>query len=273
MDEDTRAEHEAVEQPEPMPSSKQQATESEEVEDVESAEPESEISEEEELSLPEDASDRTRAEFEKLKESNKKLKEELDGRRKTESVFESLRVPNQPKQADYVDPQTGQVDVSAFNQAVQRAEAAYERIVRYEEQRQEEEAYGEYPGLDPNSDEYNSSLYSKTRAILIDSQLYPQDYGITKPMTLLQAAKIAAGEESKVVAKAKEAGAKEALEKLTPKEQASLEATGRSDRRKQTSATPEELSVRTRYGDKLAVVERLKNIPPAQGYQARSDQS
>ena len=70
------------------------------------------------------------------------------------------------------------------------------------------------------------------------------------------------GISSEAAEEAEKKGAKKAVEDLTPKEQASLEATGRSDQRSETVSSLEDLRQRSRRGDLEAVVERLKNIPP-----------
>ena len=55
--------------------------------------------------------------------------------------------------------------------------------------------------------------------------------------------------------------AAETIEKLSPKEQASLEATGSPGRRNQADDTLPDLQSKTRKGDLDAVMARLKAIP------------
>lgn len=277
--EDTRANQKAEgkTQQEPMPSSEQQATESAEPESVASTEGLGEaeqVEAEEELQLPEDASERTQEQFEKLKTQNKRLKEELEKKKQTESVFESMRPKPQPalepmgvqqqSLPEYIDPDTGYIDVPKFNQALSqtRAEAqqARQQVRQYIEDQQEREAYTAHPELNPQGESFNEKLYRDTKAHLLSSMIYPKEYG-GKSLTLREAADLAKGEAGEAIAEAEKRGAKEAVEGLSPKEQASLEATGRSDRRTQASATLDELRIRTRYGDRGAVAERLKSIP------------
>ena len=88
----------------------------------------------------------------------------------------------------------------------------------------------------------------------------PQDYN-NKQLSYKEAADLAKGVSSKVIAEAEKVGATKAIEGLTPKEQASLEATGRSDRRTEVSDL-DTLKQNTRRGDLGSIVERLKGIPP-----------
>lgn len=62
------------------------------------------------------------------------------------------------------------------------------------------------------------------------------------------------------VEQAKKEAASEAVEQLTPKEQASLEAAGNPGRRSQANSNLPDLQQRTRKGDLEAVMERIKNI-------------
>ena len=133
---------------------------------------------------------------------------------------------------------------------------ALKTVQQKEAERQEQEAYATYPELNPNSKNVDKGFFRKTRAVLMDSIINPQDYG-GKPLTLKQAADFVKKPEAAAAAQGEQAGVQKALSQLTPKEQASLEATGRSDRRSQTLPT-ENLAERSREGDVNAVVERLK---------------
>ena len=62
------------------------------------------------------------------------------------------------------------------------------------------------------------------------------------------------------VAEAKKEGAKEALEQLAPKEQASLDQVGSSNARTQTLENLEGLRRQSRRGNSDAIMERLKNL-------------
>lgn len=152
--------------------------------------------------LPEDTSERTRKEFEKLKESNRRLKEQLEQKSTSqsyESVFDSLRPKAQPQkqgvdvggtqyqnlsqgQAEnivnqFVDEQ-GNVDINGLNQALvsanqrasqaeQAARQTAEQVSRYEETRQTQEAYADYPQLDPQSQSFDTDFYDKVRDRLL----------------------------------------------------------------------------------------------------------
>jgi hypothetical protein len=238
--------------------------------ETEQAAPQKEVSESEESTsrdeLPEGVTDRTREQFEKLKQSNQALKAELDklSASQQKSVLGSL-APGQGHQAgpqQFVDPYTGEVDVAALNLAVanaqQQAIAAREEARRVKEQSQEKEAYADYPELNPNAKGFDKELFRKTRAVLLDSMMNPADYG-NRELSLKEAADLASGGQSATKTKQAEDNARQALEQLTPKEQASLEAEGRSDRR-QNTASAEDLQERSRRGDNIAIMERLKNI-------------
>jgi hypothetical protein len=216
--------------------------------------------------LPEGVTDRTREQFDKLKRSNEALKEELDklSASQRKSVLGSL-APNQTSTGQvgqqFVDPITGEVDIVSLNKAItdaqQQAIAARREAQKIKESTQEKEAYADYPGLNPRAKNFDKGLYQKTRAILLDSMINQGDYG--HELTLKEAADLASGQDNAKVQAAEERGAKKALNELTPKEQASLEAEGRSDRR-QTVADMDTLRVRSRQGDSNAIVERLKKI-------------
>jgi len=238
--------------------------------ETEQAAPQQEVSEAEESAsrdeLPEGVTDRTREQFEKLKQSNQALKAELDRLSKTEqkNVFGSLaQGPSfgTPQPQQFVDPYTGEVDVQALNKAItdaqQQANAARREARRVKEEAQEKEAYADYPEINPNAKNFDKKLFNATRAILVDSLMNPADYG-NKELTLKEAVEIAAGPNTARTRQA-EVNARQALEQLGPKEQASLEAEGRSDRR-QSAVSYDDLRERSRKGDDDAIVERLKNL-------------
>ena len=162
----------------------------------------------------------------------------------------------------YVDP-NGNIDINGLNNAIysaqQRAANAEQTVQRWIEDQQTQEAHKAHPELNPNADKFDPVLHKKTRALLMDSMLNPGDYN-GRALTYKQAADLAKGVTLQAIADAEKVGAQKAIENLTPKEQASLEATGRSDRRTQVDSF-ESLRVRTRKGDKTAIMERLKNIP------------
>jgi len=217
--------------------------------------------------LPEDSSERTKQQFEKLKAQLRDARERLA---KSESVFESIKPKQQPQgmpTADqYIDPETGIVDIAGLNRAIataeKRAARAESTVQSYIEQQQTKEALKSYPQLDPKADNFDKDFHQRTRAFLMDSMVNPQDYG-GKVLSFKEAADRANVGNTKVVEAAKQKGAEEAVTSLTPKEQASLEATGRSDRR-QEGRSLEDLSRETRKGGTAglkAAYERLQGIP------------
>ncbi|MBM4401858.1 MAG: hypothetical protein FJ044_01275 [Candidatus Cloacimonetes bacterium] len=267
MNEDTRAKEEAEEgkQPESMPSSETK----EPKKPLEGAAEETVGSVEgEEPKLPEGVRERTRQEFDKLQQ---RLREERQRREQLEQKFASTQ-PQQPQYPQatqstidqFIDPMTGEVNVRGLNQAIaqtqQRAVRAEQMVQRYIEEQQSREAYVAYPQLNPDAENFDGDLHRRTRAFLLDSMMNPKDYG-DKQLSFKEAAELASRGLEKAVAKAEEAGAKKALEQLTPKEQASLEAEGRSDRRKEAMADLQKLREKSRRGDLEAIVQRLKKVP------------
>ena len=235
----------------PMPSEEQKTPEPTEVKPTEEKE-----------GLPEDAKERTRQEFEKMRE---KLREERTRREYLETVFNSM----QPKKAEpeikpIYDPNTGLLDENALTDiqrrtlaAEDRAKRAEEAVQSYERNQENKETYAAYPELNPEDDRYNKTLHNLTRSIALDSMVNPNDYS-GKQLSFKEAAQIAKKTMGTSVDQIKKEAAKEAIEQLTPKEQASLEATGSTTRRQQASGSIEELRRRTQKGDLTATIERLK---------------
>ena len=265
MTDETRAINnpETQTQEEAMPTSEQQTTP-----EMEEAAPQQEVSEPAigtgDLDLPESAKERTAQQFAKLQEQ---LRSERARRVKAETNFGYSNQDQESKGLDqYVDPITGTVDVNGLNKVIsdtdrraKRAEEAIGRFERSAQEQQEREALATHPELDPSSKDYREDLYASSRAILMDSMVYPESYG-GKTLTLKEAADRAKSLVGSAVKQAKEEGAKEARENLTPKEQASLEATGRSDRRTQLSNDIEILRQQSRRGDLNSIVERMRSV-------------
>lgn len=255
MTNDSRAQEEVVTPTpqEPMPSSDQTGGVEPEVQPVDQA---TDVSDDV-GDLPDGVSERTRQQFEKLKS-------QLAEARGSKSPFESIRQPQAPQApvAPLYDPSTGYVDVNelenlrnvALEAQHQIAELKAERQ-RQDEERQTAEALSAYPELDPDAKNHDKELYEAT----LDFVVAAQNRG--KTLTLKQAADRVKALSQKEVSKAEKAGATKALEELAPKEQAALEATGRSDRRVAAQDSGE-LIERTRTGDLGAIVARLKGIPP-----------
>lgn len=248
MTDETRAQEEAVTtQPAPMPSADQTS----EVAESQPVEPQA-VSDEE-LKLPAGVSERTAEQFEKLKTQLAELKAQ-----------QSSKAPKQQSQvAPLYDPTTGYVDVNeleglrqvAIDAQTQIAELKAERE-KEQEEAQTKEVLSTYPELDPESKGYNRDFYKATRAVLLDSRYNPDDYG-GKSLTYKQAADIAKSMNSNAISEAEKVGAEKALTRLSPKEQASLEATGRSDKRVNVTDDAE-LVEQTRKGNLDAIIARMK---------------
>jgi len=265
MAEDTKAQKEPEKKTQvaPMPSAEQKTPESSDVVVKETT-----STEKVEEGLPEDASDRTKHEFDKLQQQ---LRDERTRREYYESVFQSMQTqkPEQPKSVPVYDPETGLVNEQAFTdlqkqslEATARAERAETAVQQYLQDQEEKQVYQKYPELNPNlAKTHNKTLHVKVRRLMVDSMLNPNDYG-GKQIGFMEAADLAKEDDTSAVEQAKKEGAKEAMEQLTPKEQASLEAVGTPGRRTELSSDLEELKILTRKGNIEAIAERLRRISP-----------
>lgn len=266
MTEDTRAQ-ESVEvqaQQEPMPSSNEQGEKINQQPDS----GESQLSDIEDL--PEGVSQRTREQFEKLRSQLNEARSQLGEKEQRSGVFDTMRAQGiQPEQVaptpmsvnDLVDPQ-GYVDLDKLERVLN--EVAEVRTIANStlETVQEREAYSSYPELnpDPANVAFDAQFQKMTRALLLDSMANPQLYG-NRQLSLKQAADEAKKLYARSPEHANQVAESEVTENLVPKETAALEAVGRSDRRKEANQTQEELSYRTRIGDKDALRQRLSRIP------------
>lgn len=249
----------------PMPSADQKVPDAGQV-DPEAASTNSEESSPTEAreGLPENVSERTRKEFERLREQ---LRLERQQRLYTQGVFNAVPPAQPSAPVPLYDPETGLLNEQAFDDVQQRARAAEERAARAEqaisnlyEDQQKRETFSVHPELDPSSKSFNKDLHVATRRILMDSMVNPDDYG-GKQLSFKEAADLAKGLPKTVVEQVKKEAVSEALEQLTPKEQASLEATGSPDRRSEVETPLPNLRERSRKGDLDAIVERLKKVP------------
>lgn len=242
----------------PMPSAEQQTSEQSVAQPA--APQEVSGTTETESTLPSDASERTRQNFEKLRED---LRKANDRNALLEQTYVSK--PQPVVQTPIYDPSTGYVDVGQLEimrtQAADAQRKADQVVAKYERDRQlqqEQEAYSAHPELNPDNPSQDKELFKLTRAIIMDSSLNPQDYG-GKELSAKQAADMAKKQQAKLINKVRQDAATEAVEQLSPKEQATLEATGRSDRRVDTR-DHSELIERTRRGDTDAIMQRFNNI-------------
>lgn len=217
-----------------------------------------------ESSLPEDVSERTRKNFDQMRDQ---LRQERERREYLEGVFNSINQPKQEAQAPIYDPETGLLNEKVLTDVQRRTTEAESRAVRaeaaiqgYLRQQEETEAFTAHPELKPDSKQFNKTLHNLTRSILTDSMLNPQEYN-GKQLSFKEAADFAKNVSKPVLDQARQDGAKNALEQLTPKEQAALEATGTPTRRSEVNSSLPDLQRGTRKGDVNSVIERLKGVP------------
>ena len=242
---------EQIVQDEPMPSS--EPAEAEETVDA-TVDPKIEAE------LSEGVSDRTKEQFNKLKEANKALKEQLDRKAEVEPIFESMRpktdsglTQGQLDQVTDID-QNGNKFIdeqkldTLLTQSTQRANDAVAQVNRFIEDQQTREAFTVIPQLNPKDSTFDPELHKATRAFLLDSMVTPQDYN-GKTLTYLEAGELAMKATRAEIAKVE----KEANAQQTAKEQGSLEAIGRSDRRSRINTSEDELRQRIREGDEDAL--------------------
>jgi hypothetical protein len=248
-------------QPEPMPSSDQQTSDT--VEPTSDGESTPDV-ERPELELPRDAKERTQEQFEKLKTQ---LADERARRMRLERAFSYTPQPQAQVTPDWFDPDTQSVDVNKLQQRetnlqqkISTLENQLSGITRKEEQIQEQETYAVYPELDPSKSGTFDERFHKQLISYMATE-YAEGHNIT----MKQAADDIVALAEKRAKKAEKIGAQKALESLVPKEQAALEATGRSDRRN-PGEDLETLRAQTRMGGKSgmdAIMKRLARIPSA----------
>jgi len=213
--------------------------------------------------LAEDASDRTKVEFDKVQSQ---LREERQRREALESAFKSMQTQPATQEPIY-DPNTGLLNEQVFSDTQRRAIEAEKRAVKAEEsiqgylkQQEEKEAYTAHPWLNPeDKTAHDKQRYNLAVGVALSSMVNPKDFG-GKQLNLKEAGDFVAGLTSAQVEKAKKEGATEAIEQLTPKEQATLEAVGSPSRRTESFGNLDDLRRRTRKGDDSALFERLKGL-------------
>lgn len=239
----------------PMPSEEQKTTESaQQVEDQKSQTPVKD-----ESGLPDTASERTRREFEKLQD---KLREERTRREYFEGVFNSMNTPKPEPETPVYDPNTGLINETALEQSRNEAREAKKRAIRAEQavqnylyQQEQREADTNHPELK------DESFRAQAEGIMYHSQVNPERYG--KQLNLNEAATYLKGLTKKQTEKVTAEAQKDALERIEPKEQASLAAEGGNVRSTDTGDVElEDLRYRSRRGDIHALAERLHKVPP-----------
>ena len=246
MDENTQAEPEQQEAPMP------------------SAEP-TEVPQEPQVDgLPESASDRTRHEFEKLREENRR---ERERREAAEAAFRTLQPKVEAQPEPIYDPDTGYVNEAVLTEtqkraieAEKRAAKAEEAVSQFRQEQEAREAYLAHPEANPDAKEYNPKLKNLAAGVILQSMLNPQEFG-GKQFSLKEAYDyLKADTNTKAVEEARKEGAQEAIEQLTPKEQATLEAIGTPARRSDLGQSHDTLIERTRRNDFDAIAERMNRI-------------
>lgn len=214
--------------------------------------------------LPDGVSERTAKEFEKLQSQ---LREERARREKAESAFTAFKP--EPQITPVYDPNTGLLNEQVLTDmqqrslnAEQRAQRAEQAVVQYQEQQEKRDLFANYPQLNPESKDYDAQLDKVTAGIWYASQVSPQRFG-NKQLSTKEAADEAAKILSVGVQHARDEGAQQALEQLTPKEQAALAAQGTPTRRSEVNTNHQDLVTLSRKGGKAgeaALVERMRRM-------------
>ena len=254
-------------QPSPMPSDNQKTPEPEAPAEASPQGEGKQAVEGQETKLPEGVKERTTEQFEKLQ---KQLAEERGRRVKAEQVFNKIRTPQPTQQAqpqqpaslpEYYNPDTGEVDVIKLEQQNQQMRQQFQQLSQTvqgindeNQEKQEQEAFASYPELNPSGSKFNQDFHNAVSGYLTNTLLKGEK------VSFKSAADKIAGLSNREIKKAEKAGVTKALEQLSPKEQAALEAQGRSDKKLPTVDLAD-LRRRTAAGDESAIYERLKNIP------------
>lgn len=260
---DKNVEEEA--QQESMPDSEQKATEQTDSSVAQETEEALGTSADDSGELPEGVSERTAEQFERLRGE---LREARQKAQTYESMLGRKQEPEEEVEPLY-DQKTGYVNVQALEKlqkqaldADKRAKRAEEQITKANQDAQVRELYNAHPELAKPSTKEAKELYDDAERIWLHSQAYPEKYD---GMALSQ--KQAADLAKKRMGNKPETPKQEA-ERLEPKEQASLEASGRPTQGVQAKVASEEdqqrLAVGTRLGDRQSMIERMRAIRESQ---------
>lgn len=233
--------------------------------------------------LPAETRERTREQFEKLLESNRRLYEanellrhEMEQRRTTNQVFDPIQsVPPQQQRpvnqevnpSDFVerDPITGESYINEqrlrarleeIQQRADRAEQAIQSYVKSAEEReierQNKEAFAQYPELEPGAKNFDGSFHKQVRGILADSMFNPDEYG-GRPLSFKEAADFVRAQNPKQTQQVDEKAQVDAQAKTKAarelKEQVSNQAVSQPRAQRELSDDEEldNLRYRTRY--------------------------
>lgn len=211
--------------------------------------------------LPTDSEEQRRA-FQAMRQELKQLKEETKARSKSESAFNVFKpqptanLADPVRVEDYSDPMTGEINRPAYNAALEARQArldASRAQSSVQDQLDEYQARAKHPELfaDPEAEEEIASRWYFNRIQ-------------GKPVTVSDIADSVARKYSRAVSKAEKIGAEKALEQVTPKEQAALQATSQTSAPAQRASSEEDLDrlrSATRFGSEDAVAARLRGIP------------
>lgn len=265
MAENTQAQSPVNDPPEtPMPSVQEQKT------------PETPVRQEVKDGLPVDSKERTRNEFEKLKIE---LREERSKREQVESAYQAMFQPRkqEPVETPLVDPVTGLIDERGLTalqkeakEARLEAQKAREEITTYRQQGEYQKAYQKYEWTNPQSKSFDEKRSNLAAAIALASMVDPKRYG-GKQLDLEGAASFVEGLTQKQVEAVKQEAAQQAIEQLSPKEQAALEATGSSGRRGESdnALDYEAVRVATRRGGNESIVATMARLNALKKNQAK----
>lgn len=220
--------------------------------------------------LPDEASERTKSRFDTL---TTELREERQKREALEKAFSTLKPKETSREPDapIYDPDTGLLNEQALNTVQLRAQQAEEQAHKTQAElqqlledrkkevqlKEDQEAYTAHPELNPEAKTFNKDLRDVTASLMLRSMLHPEEFE-GKQLSHKQAGDRAKDLISKISGNVREEAAREAIEQLSPKEQAALEAAGSQVR--QNTGDLESLKRRTRSGDVSAIVERLKGV-------------
>jgi hypothetical protein len=191
----------------------------------------------------------------------------------------------QPDPKDFIeqDPVTGERYINeqrlqaAFEELRKEATTANSTVQQYiqnaeqrEAERQNREAFSNYPELNPQSDKFNYGFHQQVRGILYDSMINSHEYG-GKALTFKEAADFVQAQYPKQTPTAAPAAAQSAVTpeqakaQQTLKEQGSLSATGQPPAQVRQTLSNEtdlrDLQWKTRMGSDEALAQRLIHTP------------
>ncbi len=219
--------------------------------------------------LPNEASERTRERFDTL---TKELAEERRSREALQKAFNTLKPKEEVETVQPIyDPNTGLLNEQALTNVQQRAMQAereaqetkkqladyLEGQKKVTQEREDQEAFIAHPELDPKNEKFNKDLRDVTASIMLQSMVHPENFG-NKQLSHKEAGDKAKELVAKLSGNVKADAARAAIEQLSPKEQAALDATGSSKRGSQIDLS--DLQRRTRKGDEDAMVDRLRRL-------------